>query len=481
MISIYELSSRCLSHLEKDRVNDCLVLVHDFVERIVTENLCTSQVFGSQQLDELCIQIGRHNFAINSGSYKFTEHVDLSDKKIVLYIVSKMQKSGGHSKLIQNFIASKPDFHHVILSTCVAGSSDAYLLKKFKESKNKNISFFSAPRGNMQNKLTWLQSFLTHTKADHIYLFNHHQDCVAVSALLPEFYLKASYVHHCDHHLSLGIYMTHLTHIDLHPMGYHYCGDVLGVKNRYLPLTLEDINSCFLDGKYSRTGPLITATAPGANKFEIPYYVSYLDLIPRIMKVTGGKHIHIGRLTFWARCRIRSQMRKLGISQDRFQYIEWVPSVWKALQDHKVDLYLASFPYGAGLTLIEAMGAGVPIIMHRHMFSRVLSSLELAYPEAFSWSDPEKLLDHLSKVNEVELAREKILSRKQYETFHRPEILRRYLEDDDSLRLPVPELNKEFKPRLDVWASWAQSQFSLTHLCYRFIYRTFRKIRLLLN
>ena len=43
---------------------------------------------------------------------------------------------------------------------------------------------------------------------------------------------------------------------------------------------------------------------------------------------------------------------------ERFIYMPWVPSVWKTLHDCRVDLYIASFPYGGGLTLIEAMGAG---------------------------------------------------------------------------------------------------------------------------
>ena len=147
------------------------------------------------------------------------------------------------------------------------------------------------------------------------------------------------------------------------------------------------------------------------------------------------------------------------------------------MQQHKVDVYLASFPYGAGLTLIEAMGAGIPVIMHQHMYSRVLSGLELAYPEAFRWSEPENLLSHLANLSRVRLEPERKLSRLRYEQFHRPEILSTYLRDPKSTRLPVPPLTRDFRPRYDEWAAWAGTQLTLARLLYQFAYRSWRRLR----
>ncbi len=52
--------------------------------------------------------------------------------------------------------------------------------------------------------------------------------------------LDASFYHHGDHHLCLGVYLSHLEHIDPHPMGYHNCRDALGIDNTYIPLTVDD-------------------------------------------------------------------------------------------------------------------------------------------------------------------------------------------------------------------------------------------------
>lgn len=477
--SVSALIIRAEVALDRGNINTALRLVHDFVDRIVTEPICTAQVFASRNLDELCLRIGRQNLA-SLVAPQFDLWPDRKNGPIVVYLVSRFQRSGGHSRLVQDFIRTQPDKDHLILSTGVGGTSDEdYLSKVYAD--DESVRFMTAPYKDLQSRLTWIQSMLACSQPEHIYLLNHHQDSVAVAALVAELGLKGSFLHHGDHHLCLGVHLDHLTHVDLHPVGYHYCRDELGVDNRYLPLTFEDKHFVPVQTEFASGGCLTTATAARSNKIEIPYYFSYLDIIPRVLKVTGGRHIHIGKLTPWGLRRMRAQMRKNGVPEDRLIYIEWTPSVWKSLQEHEVDVYIVSFPYGAGLTLIEALGAGVPVIMHQHMYSRVLSGLELAYPEAFRWADPEDLFAHLASLEPERLKREKRLSRQRYEAFHRPEILQAYLRDPDSIQLPIPPMMSEFRPRYDEWAAWAESQLSFSRLVYRFAYRTWRRLRSLLT
>lgn len=477
--SVSSLIRRAETALDDGRVNKALWLVHHLVERIVTEPLCVSQAFGSRDLDKLCLRIGRQNLSSLGVRQEDLWPLRTSRSRVV-YVVSRLQRSGGHSRLVQDFIRAQPDKDHLILSTGVGGPSDEdYLSKVYAD--DDSVRFMSAPRTDLQSRLSWLQSMLACCQEEYIYLLNHHQDSVAVAALVPELGLKGSFLHHGDHHLCLGVHLDHFTHVDLHPMGYHHCREELSINNHYLPLTFEDKHFVPVQTEFARGGCLTTATAARFNKVEIPYYVSYLDTIPQMLKVTGGRHIHIGKLTPWALRRMRIQMRKKGVPADRLIYIEWTPSVWKSLQEHEVDVYIASFPYGAGLTLIEALGAGVPVIMHQHVHSRVLSGLELAYPEAFHWADPEDLYAHLASLEPKRLEPEKQLSRLRYEEFHRPEILKSYLHDTNSIQRPVPPLRSEFRPRYDEWAAWAESQLSFSRLVYRSVYRTFRKIRSLLS
>jgi hypothetical protein len=293
--------------------------------------------------------------------------------------------------------------------------------------------------------------------------------------------LDGSFNHHGDHHLCLGVNVSHLRHVDFHPMGYHHCRNKLRIDNLYLPLTFEDKHFLPMESRPLAGGCLTTSTAARFNKVEIPYYVSYLDLIPQILSSTGGRHIHIGRLTRRGLKRIYKNLDQLGVPRDRFVYVEWVPSVWEAMQKFQVDVYLASFPYGAGLTLIEVMGAGIPVILHQHIYSRVLSGIELAYPQAYRWADPEKLIAHLATLSPGILRSESLLAREQYLAFHRPEILCDYLKHEKLDNLCVTGLNPDFNPRWDEWAAWVVSQQNVFSMVYRKAHRAWRKIRRILS
>jgi len=425
-------------------------------------------------LDDLCQLIGKANL-IEIKRVIADTTFSQRDQPVFVYIVTKLQKSGGHTRVIEDFIKAQPDGQHVILSTELAGRSDTdYLMKGL--AAQANIIFEQAPKGNYQQRLTWLQEHLLKIHPKRVYLFNHHQDSVAVAAIQPEMKLDACFYHHGDHHLCLGVYLSHLEHIDPHPMGYHNCRDVLGIDNTYIPLTVDDKGDRPPDWPFFHDGVLTTCTAARSNKIEIPYFVSYLELVPKLLKATKGKHIHIGRLTPWGLFKIRRGLKRYGIQPDRFIYTPWVPSVWKALHDYRVDLYIASFPYGGGLTLIEAMGAGVPVALHRHMFSRILSGIDLAYPGAFSWRSPDELLDYCTSLTSGDLKEAGCLGRMQFEKFHSRG--GQGIPNNVVCEYPKPnDLSDKFTVESDEWALWMERQLNIRRVLSRAAYRAFRRFR----
>lgn len=473
--SLNRLVKEIKNMLEGSEYADALKKVHDSVLQIITEPLCTSQVFGSRTLDELCQEIGSENLKYLS----LDASESIPDENVFVYIVTKIQNSGGHTRVISDFIAARPEDRHIILATGLAGFSDAAFLKS-RHGPNVSVSFEEA-KGDMQTRLTWLQNRLLEVMPQKVYLFNHHQDSVAVAAVQPSMGLDAYFCHHGDHHLCLGVYLDHMTHIDLHPMGYNYCRHYLGIENIYVPLSVRDHTYQKDDWVGGTDRSITTCTAARSNKVEQSYFVSYIELLPQILARTRGKHVHIGRLTPWALWRIRRGLDKVGVDREKFIYVPWVSSVWDTLQEYRVDLYLSSFPHGGALTLVEAMGAGVPIVLHHHMYSKILGCIELGYPGAFCWRTPNELLEYCDSLDAELLKLEGVEARRHYLKYHTGEDLKDLL--NETLHL-TPSAYKDYGDigaQYDEWAIWFSSQISLRGILFRKVYRIVRWLRLRLQ
>jgi len=473
--SVNSLSEKTLVLIENGQLDKALRTIHDFVERIITEPLCTAQVFGSKVLDDLCQQIGQANLKnVKQQNLIDSPRPILSQEQpTIIYLVTKLQRSGGHTRVIEDFIKSKPLAKHIILSTELDGASDLDYVNQI--CLNNNITFEKSHRINYIQRLTWLQQHLIAYQPSEVFLFNHHQDSIAVAAIQPSMQFNATFYHHGDHHLCLGVYLPYFKHIDPHPMGYHNCRNVLHIENTYVPLTTDDKGDRPESLRFFSNETLTTCTAARSNKVEVPYFVSYLELIPRILKTTQGKHVHIGRLTPWALYKIKKQLKKNGVHQDRFIYIEWVPSVWKTLHEYQVDLYIASFPYGGGLTLVEAMGAGIPVALHKHMYSKFLSCIELGYPNAFNWRFPQELINYCKSLTAEELQKASRSARLQYEKFHSTSL------NQNDLDLIPFHKKSSFTIESDEWGFWMERQLTLKRVILRTMYRTFKRYRAFLS
>ncbi len=402
--------------------------IASLVNRIFCEPSNTARVFSSKTLDGYCQKIGaevRREAEADAGR---TRSAASSSGADAVFIASTLYASGGHTAVIADLARLSPSVKVVVLLTGMGGTTEQKSIDG-RFSGLPNVSFERAPKGGLLGKLLWLQGRLSDLRPRDVWLFNHHHDSVAVASVQPDCGYRLHFYHHGDHHLCLGVHLEYADHIDPHPMGFHNCREALGVKdNRYLPLVVKDLGDaaplspprCAAGAKAG----LITCTAAGFNKISVPYIISYADVIPELLRVSGGKHIHIGRLSPAYIRRIRCKMKALGVNDEAFEYIPYVSSVWTALRERKVDLYLTSFPYGGARTLIEAMGAGVAIALHSHAFHRLLSTIDMAYDQAFVWRDPQELYDFVKGLNPDVLAEHGRLARAHYEAFHREDGMR---------------------------------------------------------
>lgn len=474
--SVAQFQDRIKTHLAKGNLDEALYSIHRLVDQVFCEPINTAKIFGSKLLDDLCQEIGAVNWN-KLFSDEFSQHNSDGQadniEKTVVYVVSKLQASGGHTAVLADIIRLAPSARSVILVTGIGGITDhASIQHRFDSAQN--VFFEYAPRDKHILKLDWLQRRILALKPSDVWLFNHHQDSVAVAAVQPDAGYQLHFYHHGDHHLCLGVHLDYADHIDIHPMGYHYCRDALNINdNRYLPMAVNDMGSRPESQSFKTGSHLVTCTAGGFNKVEVPYFINYLSVIPELLNVSEGTHVHIGRLTPLALRKIRSGMRKLGLKESRFVYIPFVASVWKALHEHQVDLYITSFPYGGARTLIEVMGAGVPVAVHSHCTSRLLGTFDMAYEGALIWRNPIELYDFVKSVDKAKLKNLSKLARIRYLDFHREEILKNALAKD-AKHLQAPSLYEGYTPDGLQQAIDISNQVSCIGAMRRFLYRNYR-------
>lgn len=421
-------------NFKQGKVDYQLRLIKKFVEHIISEPINVAHIFGSPILDEACQEIGAINLAKVKKSVSDSEPLD-AHLKTVVYVASRLYLSGGHTAALADMIRLSPRANYIVLITGVGGTTDLKVIES-RFGAIEQLTFEFAPRGDFGNKLDWLQGRLIALHPSDVWLFNHHQDSVAVAAVQPDQGYRLHFYHHGDHHLCLGVFLKYAEHVDMNITGFHHCRKELNISNNiYVPLVAQDRGVC-ANKNFKSTSPLVTATAAGRNKLEVAYPICYVDVVPALLKASGGKHIHIGPLSWVARYKIWRGMRQLGLPPSVFIYLPYVASVWQALHDYRVDLYVTSFPYGGARTLIEVMGSGTPIVMHQHHTSRLLGTFDMVYEHVLRWKEPKELYDIVTTINSSILAEHAQLARQRYEQFHSEELLRRVLNGEVNFEQP---------------------------------------------
>jgi hypothetical protein len=386
------------TYIKNNHLNKALNDIHDLVFINNLKKATNISLLGSVTLDNLCSKIGQKTYAeIIKNKSKL-----IRNKNVNLYIASKLEKFGGHSRLLKDFVEAFPEKRHVILITDKIHKKDYDFFSKIFFDK-KNIFVHISVDKYRDKKLIWLQKKILEVSPENIFLFNHNQDSVAISSIQPEMNIPTYFFHHADHSLSLGLFLKNVTHIDPHKHLYENCKYLLGIHSTYIPLFSNDRG--VKKSQFMKDGYLITATAGGRNKIEKPYFIDYTNAIPLLLKSTNGKHFHMGVLSYFALFKIRFNLLRFNLKQDQFIYLPWVPSVWDELKSRNVDLYINSFPLGGGLSIVEAMGAGIPLAIHLHNNIKFYTegSLGIAYPDVFVWKKLDELINFCLQLTPLKL------------------------------------------------------------------------------
>ena len=389
------------------------------IYKLVNKEIILNKTYGlppnSSYLDDICQKVGAENY---SKLESISNNHKIASKPLVILIASNIKNSGGHSSFIDDLVGIN-EKEILVLLTNIGGNTDFKAIRE-KYKNLKKVKIIKSPNGNFLKKLNWIQNNLINLNPSYVYLVNSNEDSVAIASVQPEKSYQVKFFHHADDRLSLGSSIKYFRHFDLNPNCFFHCRDFLKhSSNVYLPLTSYDFGVSKSSHLISKKEGLISCTVASFNKIEVNYYVNYKNYVHKILKASKGKHIHVGKLSFYSLFYIRISMFLNNISQNRFVYFRNTESVWKFFLKNKVNLYIGSFPYGAGKTIIEAMGAGITLLLHRNPYARIYGGVDLAYKGVLQWTDPKDLLKIINEINNKSLVKHSIKSREHYEKFHK--------------------------------------------------------------
>ncbi|WP_299868645.1 hypothetical protein [uncultured Roseobacter sp.] len=431
---ITALRSEVHQQLAAGRIGAALDAVRGLADSVLTNPRAVTRVLGSRELDALCEHIARA---------ATTEHAEAEARREgTVILATKLVEAGGHVELIKDFISLNLfEEPATILLTNSFGDSDTRVAAGFAETQGTHVD--TALGTDTTTRFEAVKQYLEDKRPETLVVVVNNNDIIGICAALAAPVENVIFVHHGDHHLSLGVTCKDFQHVDLANMAFENCRHDLEVEdNVYWPLVLrKDVGQ--RTRHFSKSGEWTSCSVGRPEKFMAEEYVyNYATLLPQILKTTAGTHVHIGDVPDRLRKSLEDSFEKTGLSLDRIRFIPYAPSVAQALVDEEVDFFLGSFPIGGGKSTIEAMSAGMPLVMHMNYRHRMFCGADIAYPGALTWSDEKELFGILAQLTSEVLSNHAQRARDWFEKNHSSEALVRAARDP--IQSPPPLADHRF-------------------------------------
>ncbi|WP_247996568.1 glycosyltransferase family 2 protein [Brucella tritici] len=349
-------------------------------------------------VDQVCEAVGR--------LILFDREHLLKDRKYnddaVAILVSGLRPTGGGvyselQDLIQLLVENGKKIH--IFSTNVVETD----IEAFKNSFGDEVSSFwvSDSRKPKVKQVESLLDMLTALAPGRIYPFPSHHDCIMSAAIQRGVGGKVVFDFVFDHGLSLGLTNSSIDKIIVKTSS-QFDSLQAGLPPRDIILVPPFVRDTHGANKYKplQNGNIRTASASARSyKVESDYSWSYADIIPHVLNITKGTHIHYGPLSDTYRAIIDDNLHRLGLPKDRFIHIEWADHLSGSMLEEGVDLFIAPFPIASARTVIQVQSAGIPVLNHAIQQSTLPQSSDFTGPEQLSWRTPNELYDIMGSLN----------------------------------------------------------------------------------
>ena len=435
-LSLAEVEQTVRRCLGEGALADALDAVRDAADTVINNQRSVARIYASRRLDKLCEEIAQ---AVSRDANTQPSISHSSGGTVIL--ATELAAAGGHVEVIKDLVrlGDMPQPVELLLTDNFQ-RIEASVQQGYADAVG--IPLRIATGADSAERLRDALAFLAERRAHTVVLLVHNQDAPGVVAGLACAAEKVVFVHHGDHHLSLGVTCARMAHVDLSNTAFFNCRNTLGIQeNTYWPLTLSSQQLRQRTGPFLQQGQPVTSCVGRPEKFDDPSYQhQYLDLVGFILHCTGGRHVHVGQLRDEQIRRVQAGLARYNIDSDRFEHVPWVPSVSQALTARHVDLFLTSFPYGGGKSQVEVMASAIPTLIHANYRSKVLCGIDLGYPGVMTWRDEQELEQVLRSLSPELLQQQSALAKRHFDQHHCEDTLRRAMHAPSTRDEDVPPL-----------------------------------------
>lgn len=459
MTSESTLRRRVERALARDDLGTALDLLSKAIrEALAAEDETKGVIFGLRWADALCARVGARSLTRRSPARPFSRAGERPPLDV--FVASELYRDGGHTAVIGDFVRATPERKHLLLLTDVDRHCPDLDEPVLRRTGLTTDEFAVCGASSTLGRLEWLFDQLVDRGPERLFLFHHAHDAAAVAAAQPGLATVTYVVHHVDRYPCLGVFAPGVRHVDLTPFSYHYCRRCLGIEDSvYLPLGCEDLGVRPPPERGPLRRPLTTASSGAERKFVPSNRYPYPAVVASLLAATGGRHVHIGLLSTEMRKQLRSALVERGVSAERFVYARRVPSLWRALGEYDVDLYVNSFPERGARATVEVMGSGTPAVWHLESSASFFQDTHMRYPEAPIWQTPEEFMALVRHIDGTWLHAQARCARRHWEETHdwRAPDISAFLTgaSDAASELPLP-LGFGVAPQVARMESWRE-------------------------
>lgn len=315
--------------------------------------------FADGRLENLLLEIGREHVPATP---PVPRDPGISDSTRVLHVATRVLATGGHTRLLVNWIRQDRARRHSLVIVDQPDSEVPSFVRDTVEAAGGSVVVLGRPRGNMVDAAVTLRR-LAETAADAVLLHIHQFDAVPLLAFASAGGPPVALVNHSDHTFWLGSCVADVV-VPFRPFG-----ERLGARRSVARQSLVPIPLAIRPPEISRDE---ARRQLGLGTDD----VALLTIGARYKYEPTDSHDFFARMVSVLEASPRAQLYVVGITADelpasaaglrdsaRAHFVGVVAD--PALYQMAADIYLEGFPLGSQTALLESIAMGAaPVLMH---------------------------------------------------------------------------------------------------------------------